>query len=137
MQPPRPLSNPVVPPATASEAAAEAERLLVAVLSCPYIYESANGFAHRVGLRNRHQLNRRLHQLGLPSFRVLSALTRVLALKDAAETHHSSLCAETLAVHYNPAWVYRTIRRLTGRSWSAVRNLTHDELVALVIEHRH
>jgi hypothetical protein len=89
-----------------------------------------------VGLRDRHQLNRVLHRVGLPSFRVLSTLTRILALRDAAEAHHRSLCAETLEVRYEPAWVYHAVRRLTGKNWSAVRHLSHDELVALVLEHR-
>ncbi|HEY4102191.1 MAG TPA: hypothetical protein VGM20_15075 [Gemmatimonadales bacterium] len=114
-----------------------ATRLLFAILSCPYAYESANGFAHRVGLRNRHHLNRVLHRVGLPPFRVLSTLTRILALRDAAEAHHRSFCAETIDVNYEPAWAYRAVRRLTGRSWSEVRHLSHDEFVALVLEHRH
>ena len=107
-----------------------------AILSSPYAYEAADGLAKRVGLRNRHQLNRILNRAGLPSYRVLASFTRVLALRDGAVVRHRSLCAEVIAMGYQPAWAYRTWRRVTGHLWSELRKLSHDDLVQLVLEHR-
>lgn len=104
-----------------------------AILSSPHAYESADGFAKRVGLRNRHQLNRILHRAGFPGYCALGSFSRVLALIDDASAHHRSLCAEAIAVGYHPAWVYRAFRRVTGHLWSEVRSLSHDDLVRLIM----
>jgi hypothetical protein len=81
-------------------------------------------------------MNRILSQAGLPCYRVLAAFTRVLGLRDAAVKDGRSLCAEVIAAGFDPAWAYRTFRRVTGRTWSECRHLEHDDLVRLVIFHR-
>jgi hypothetical protein len=106
-------------------------RIMRASLAFPMAYESADGFAHRVGLRNRHQLNRTLRQAALPSYRTLSAFSRILGLHAAAGIHHCSMCTEAIAEGFDPAWVYRTVQRTMGRRWTSVRHLSHDQLVSL------
>jgi hypothetical protein len=95
--------------------------------------ESADVFAKRGGFRNRHQLNRMLRHASLPSFRVLAAFARILALRDRAEANNRSLCAEVIAAGRQPAWAYRAFCRVTGYHWSDVRHLSHDELIELVV----
>jgi hypothetical protein len=107
--------------------------LVVIVLSSPDASESADRFAHRVGLRNRHQLNRVLHHGSFPSYRVLASFSRVHALRDRAEANHGSLCAEVLVTGMQPGWVYRTVRRVTGRRWSTIWHLSHNDLLRLVV----
>ena len=103
-----------------------------AALASGYAYESADGFARRIGLRDRHQLNRSLRRAGFPCYRSLAAFARVLALMDEASVQHRSLYAVVIAAGYEPAWAYRTIRRTTGQRWSDVRRLSHADLVALL-----
>jgi hypothetical protein len=110
-----------------------AEVVIHAILAYPHVYESADGFAIRIGLRNRHQLNRAIRHVGLPSYRMLAAFTRVLALRDQADARHRSLCAETIDAGFDPAWAYRTVKRVTGRRWSDIRTCSHDELVVMAL----
>ena len=102
-----------------------------AVLSAPNAYYSADGFALRVGLRNRHQLNRCLRRAGLPTFRVMAAFGRILSLRDGAQATDHSICAWAIEKHIDPAWVYRTVRRLTGITWSACQELSREQFIEL------
>lgn len=110
-----------------------ATRLLESLLAAPHAYESADGFARRVGLRSRHQLNRVLRREHLPSFRTLSALVRVVALWEAAKRGSHSMRRTAIESGLDPAWAYRTIRKLTGRPWGSLRGLSSEVIVTLTV----
>lgn len=124
------MTAPPLRPGSAGAAAAQAIHL---ALSAPFAFESADGFAHRAGFGSRHQLNRALHAAGLPGFRWVRAVARLLALHRRAAKEHISVCAASLSAGLDPAWVYRTARRLTGRPWSVVRTLGEDEVLQLAL----
>jgi hypothetical protein len=129
-----PVPRSARPSGTRTRKADEYAPLIVReILASPYAYESADGFAERVGLHDRHEMNRILKRAGLPSYRRLASFARVMGILDAAVLHHRSLCAETIAEGYDPGWVYRTIRRETGRPWSDLRKLSHAEMLELVL----
>jgi len=117
-------------PGPSGAAAAQAIHL---ALRAPFAFESADGFAHRAGFGSRHQLNRALHAAGLPGFRWVRAVARLLALHRRATQERISVCAASLGAGLDPAWVYRTARRLTGRPWSAVRTLGEEEVLQLAL----
>jgi hypothetical protein len=79
-------------------------------------------------------MNRILRRAGLPPYRVWTAFTRILALYDGILTNRRSLCAEAIAAGFEPAWAYRTFRRVTGRGWSEIRETNHDALIDIVMQ---
>jgi hypothetical protein len=109
---------------------------MAAALDAAHANESADGFAHRLGLRNRHQLNRLLRRHRLPTYRVIAAVGRLAGLLEAAHGSNRSLCSEMMAEGIDPAWAYRAVRRLTGRPWKELRHLSTAEFINTLINAR-
>lgn len=78
--------------------------------------------ARRVGLRTRFQLNRRLHDDGLPTFGELADWVSVLAVLWQAEAGGESLLAVATRVGLEPATCYRRCRRTLGVPWREARS---------------
>ncbi|MES2305491.1 MAG: hypothetical protein V4558_08285 [Gemmatimonadota bacterium] len=105
--------------------------LLAAVLANPHAFHSADGFARKLGLRNRHHLNRLLREAGLPPFRTLATAVRLTSLLADAGAIRGSLCSASQRAGFDPAWVYRSLKRLTGRGWKELRGLSSYEVVRM------
>jgi DNA-binding beta-propeller fold protein YncE len=82
---------------------------------------SANELAVSVGLRDRHQLARRLRRDGLPSLEQLTGWTRVLHWILEATASDTSLLQLARRDQLDPAVAYRLVRRVTGQRWSEAR----------------
>jgi DNA-binding beta-propeller fold protein YncE len=83
---------------------------------------SAQAFCDRLGLRNRHQLNRLLKREGLPHYEELAGWIAVLhwmLLADQGECH--ALRRFAAHSHLDAASSYRLVRRITGRCWTQLR----------------
>ncbi len=91
------------------------------LVTCGGMAGAAEFFARRLGLRNRHQLARKLVQDGLPPFETLAAWVRLLTWVDEWERSGASLNRLALRARTEPAVYYRTVKRLTGSPWSIVR----------------
>ena len=105
--------------------------IIRAVLMSPDAYYSADGFARSIGLHDRHRLNRCLHRAGLPTFRAISAFVRILSLRDSAQILGRSICAHAIEQGVDPAWIYRTVYRLTGEHWSTLQALSREQFIEL------
>lgn len=114
----------------------DGQRLLTAALEATITNESADAVAVRLGLRNRHQLNRLLHRHGLPTYRVIAAVSRLASLLESARLAGRTLGSEMHAGGVDPAWAYRAVRRLAGQPWSALRHLSTPEFVSEVLAAR-
>lgn len=132
MQPPlRRSSSPAASRSDRAPANDEGARLLALALECPHAFHSADGFARRAGLRNRHHLNRILRDAGLPTFRNISTLVRLSLIVRAAADQRDSICAVCQRNGLDPAWVYRSLKRLTGRGWKELRSASALEILRL------
>lgn len=74
--------------------------------------------ARALGLTTRHQLRRMLERERLPCLEVLCGWTRVLTWVEAWETRGQTLSDIALTAGEDPAVLYRTVRRMTGLSWT-------------------
>jgi hypothetical protein len=96
-------------------------------------FADANGFAHRLGLRDRHQLAYVLRRDGLKPLRILASWIRLAVWLSEFEYNRKSLCSAALMEAQDPGSRYRLVKRLTGLEWSQVqaRGLTWliEELV--------
>lgn len=120
-------------PSSRVEPRLETGEIVAAAIAVGTAPPSADGFASHLGLRNRHQLNRELRRRRLPSYRVLAAVGRLVRVHGAARDANRSLCSEMNAEGLDPAWAYRTVRRLTGRSWSELRHLSPHDLMLVLL----
>lgn len=77
--------------------------------------------ARRIGVANRHLLNRVLRADGLPSCTKLSAWIRILFWVSEFESSGASLTQQALSAGRDPAVYFRTVRRVTGCDWRVVR----------------
>jgi hypothetical protein len=84
-------------------------------------FADANAFAHRLGLRDRHQLAYVLRRDGLKPLRVLASWIRVAVWLAEFEYTHKSLCSAALMDAQDPGSRYRLVKRLTGLEWSQVQ----------------
>lgn len=82
---------------------------------------SGDSLARRLGISNRHVLNRLLRADGLPPCTKLAAWIRVLCWVAEFENSGASLSRQALAAGRDPAVYSRTVRRVTGWDWRAVR----------------
>jgi hypothetical protein len=89
----------------------------------------SNAFARSVGFRNRDQLRRILASDGLPCLEDLAGWIRVLGWLVEMETSGVSLSRGALCSGQDPKSRYRTVKRLTGRTWGEVRLLGTDCLL--------
>jgi hypothetical protein len=77
--------------------------------------------AKSLGLSNRYAVERLLRREGLPSCAKLLGWVRILEWVLACEDDAASLCHLALSDGGDPAARYRTVKRITGLSWSQVR----------------
>ncbi|HYK82115.1 MAG TPA: YncE family protein [Gemmatimonadales bacterium] len=97
-------------------------RAVVSTLACSNgAAPSAHELAVSVGLRDRHQLARRLRQDGLPPLERLAGWTRVLYWMLEAKSSDASLLSLAHRDRLDPAAAYRLVRRVTGLRWSEAR----------------
>jgi hypothetical protein len=97
-------------------------RAVVSTLACRNgAAASANELAASVGLRDRHQLARRLRRDGLPSLERLTGWTRVLHWILEATASDTSLLQLARHDQLDPTVAYRLVRRVTGQRWSEAR----------------
>jgi hypothetical protein len=92
---------------------------------------SANLFARALGLRNRDQLRRILVADGLLSLQDLAGWVRLLGWTLDAEKHGIGLSRSALEAGKDPRSGYRTVKRLTGKSWTEVRALGSDAVLLM------
>jgi hypothetical protein len=97
-------------------------------------HRDAAEVAARLGLANRYALARLLHNEGLPSYRRIAGWIRVLALVMAWEESHRSLSRSALDRADDPAAYSRTVRRITGLTWTEVRNRGSAWVIATFLE---
>lgn len=97
-------------------------RALLTVLARDRGRLSAAAFhAAQVGLRSRHQLARCLKRDGLPPLEELAGWVSVMIWVVAWESNGTSLFRNAINSNREPATCYRTVKRITGLSWRAVR----------------
>ena len=97
-------------------------RAVVSTLACRNgAAASANELAVSVGLRDRHQLARRLRRDGLPPLERLTGWTRVLHWILEARASDTSLLQLARRDQLDPAVAYRLVHRVTGQRWSEAR----------------
>jgi hypothetical protein len=84
-------------------------------------FADATLFAHRLGLRDRHQLAYVLRRDGLKPLRVLASWIRLAVWLAEFEYDHRSLCSAALLEAQDPGSRYRLVKRLTGLEWSQVQ----------------
>ena len=96
---------------------------------------TARELAPRIGESNRFALARLLRREGLPPLHSLAAWTRVLSWIDNAEQSGCSLCQLAFHCKKDPAVCYRTVKRVTGLGWEAVRRRGSRRLIAEFVAH--
>ena len=84
-------------------------------------FGTARLFAAGLGFRDRHDLARALHRECMPPLEELAAWTRLISWVLRWEQDGTALCHLALEAGADPAAYYRTVRRLTGASWSHIR----------------
>lgn len=84
-------------------------------------FGKADDLAREVGCRNRQALARVLLADGMPPLTELTGWVRILSWMIEVENTGLSLASLSLRASCDPASRYRTVRRITGRSWSDVR----------------
>ena len=94
---------------------------------------NANRFAEALGLRNRDQLRRILIADGLPCLQDLAGWVRLLGWALDAEKLGVGLSRSALEDGKDPRSGYRTVRRLTGKSWTEVRALGSDAVLMMFL----
>lgn len=92
-----------------------------AIASSDGTFVSSSVLARRVGLKNRHTLDRVLQNEGLQTYKQLSGWIRVLRWVVDWENDHVALSRSALRSGKNSGIYPRTVRRVTGLSWSQVR----------------
>jgi len=85
-------------------------------------FVSSTAVARSLGLKDRYALDRLLHSEGLPTYKQLSGWIRVLGWVLDWETDRVALSSSALRSGKNAAIYGRTVRRVTGLSWSEVRD---------------
>lgn len=77
--------------------------------------------AQQLTRRSRHQVARLLSHDGLPCLKQLRMWVRVVGWVLQWETDRTSLYRSAIAQDIDPAACYRSVRKVTGLAWSAVR----------------
>ena len=94
---------------------------------------SADALRQRLGLRSRFQLNRLLRREGLPPYEELAGWVCVfywMLKADAKPGGDASLRALAATARMDVASCYRLVRRVTGRSWTKLRDAGTEAAVA-------
>ena len=85
-------------------------------------FVSSTALARKLGLRDRHALDRLLQSEGLPTYKQLSGWIRVLGWVLSWETDRVALSSSALRSGKNAGIYARTVRRVTGLPWNEVRD---------------
>jgi hypothetical protein len=112
------LVNSAIPPVSACSA-----RVIEALVRSRGFTGEANGFARSLAFRNRDQLRRVLAADRLPCLEDLAGWIRVCGWLLDAEDSGLALSKGALEAGKDPGSCYRTVRRLTGKSWGEIRRL--------------
>lgn len=102
-------------------ASTHGRQILVTIVRRHGRIESAEHFARSFGARNRHHLARQLKQAGLPPLETLIGWATVLHWVLEWEKRRTSLFKVAGRQARDPAVCYRRVRRVTGESWTEVR----------------
>lgn len=94
----------------------------------------AAAFAASVGLRSRFQLVRILERNGLPSLEKLAGWIRLYIAVLEWERERMPLSRSALRSLRDPSPMSRSIRKLTGCTWSQVRDLGSDWVFMKLLE---
>lgn len=109
-------------------------RILEAVAIARGEVAPAEAFALRLGYPNRHRLAREMAQAGLPPLEQLGGWARTLWWVVRDEAYAESLCGSAIASARYPSDCYRLVKRMTGRTWTEVRALGSEWVVAAIRE---
>jgi hypothetical protein len=101
----------------------DSRRVVRALVAARGSVHQANSFARSIGLRNRDQLRRILTADGLPCLEDLAAWIRILGWVLDSESSGAALSHQALSAGRDPRSCYKTVTRLTGRTWGQVRLL--------------
>ena len=85
-------------------------------------FVSSTSLARVVGLRDRHELDRLLHNEGLPTYKEISGWIRVLTWVLEWESTGVGLSSSALGAGLNAEVYGRKVQRVTGLSWTQVRS---------------
>lgn len=96
---------------------------------------TAGELAPHIGEPNRFALARMLRREGLPPLHSLAAWMRVLTWVERAEESGCSLCQLAFRCQTDPAVCYRTVKRVTGLRWGALRRRGSRWVIADFIAH--
>lgn len=89
---------------------------------------TAKTLARRLGFPSRYALAHTLGRHHLPPLSQLEEVARVLTWVHRWQTERISLCRQATDEATDPASWYRTVRRVTGDTWSVVRELPLGQL---------
>jgi len=96
---------------------------------------TAQSVARHLGLSDRFALARLLKQQGLPPLHSLASWASVLTWVAHAERTGCSLCELAFRARKDPAFCYRTVKRVTGHRWKETRLRGLDWVLKLFVAH--
>jgi hypothetical protein len=100
---------------------ARGQQVLAAVANQAGRIGGANCLTRQLGLPSRHCLARLLRREGLPAIEELCGWMSVLNLLQDYEHTHQSLYQLAIRTTRHPPTCYRTVKRITGKTWTQVR----------------
>jgi hypothetical protein len=98
-----------------------AQAVVTAIVTAGGAFVSSSALARKVGLRDRYALDRLLQNEGLPTYKQFSGWIRVLGWVLDWEKNGVALSSSALRSGKNAGIYARTVRRVTGLSWTEVR----------------
>ena len=108
-------------------------QVLAAVANQAGLIGGVNRLLPQLGLQSRHCLARLLQREGLPPIEELCGWMTVLFLLYNHEQTHTSLYQLALENRRHPPTCYRTIKRITGKTWGqAVSEGFHFALISFL-----
>jgi hypothetical protein len=112
----------------------ESVRLVEALARAGGMVPDAHGFATDVGMRSRYRVARVLRREGLPQLEELAAWVRLLRWLTLWESGSGSLSRIALDAGLETSVCCRTIRRLTGATWTEARERGPEWALILLLE---
>ncbi len=113
---------------------AESGRVVEALARSGGLVHDAHRFAEAVGMGSRYRVARLLRREGLPQLEELAAWVRVLRWLSLWESGSGSLSRMALDAGLETSVCCRTIRRLTGATWTETRERGSDWALLLLVE---
>jgi len=112
----------------------ESARLVETLARSGGLIDDAQRFATDVGMRSRYQVARVLRREGLPQLEALAAWVRILRWLILWESGSASLSRMALDAGLETSVCCRTIRRLTGATWTEARERGPEWALLLLVE---